>query len=178
MILRALRPLTCNSTRPQHTLQMFTIAQDKLYHEKLLIRDCCNHKGSCTLFRPYLTIAAGISSSSFERVSTRQLAMSSLSKGISSTLNFHESIETVGTRIRILSHGERAPYRLSELDVQFTLKRDVILALCGRIVIAIQFYIHQILHYALLKSKLAQKVSPHQEKNAKLQKQKTQKNSV
>ena len=49
-----------------------TLTQDKLYHVIPLIRDCCNHKGSCTLFRPYLTIAAGISSSSFVRVSTRQ----------------------------------------------------------------------------------------------------------
>ena len=77
-----------------------TVAQDKPYHEKPLIRDCFNHKGSCTLFRPYLTIAAVISSSSFVRVSTRQLAASSLSKGISSTLNFHESIGTEGTRTR------------------------------------------------------------------------------
>ena len=32
-----------------------TVAQDKPYHEKPFIRDCFNHKGSCTLFRPYLT---------------------------------------------------------------------------------------------------------------------------
>ena len=89
------------------------MAQDKPYHEKPLIRDCCNHKGSCTLFRPYLTIAARISSSSFVRVSTRQLAASSLSKGISSTLNFHESIGTGWTPSPNLSHPKRAPYRLS-----------------------------------------------------------------
>ena len=65
-----------------------TVAQDKPYHEKPLNRDCFNHKGSCTLFIPYLTIAAGISSSSFVWVSMRQLAVSFLSKGISSTLNF------------------------------------------------------------------------------------------
>ena len=95
MILSALCPLLCNSIRPQHTLQMFADhcgPKDKPYHEKPLIRDCFNLKGSCTLFRPYVTIAAGISPSSFVRVSTRQLAVSSLSKGISSTLNFHESI--------------------------------------------------------------------------------------
>ena len=45
-----------------------TLAQDKSYHEIPLIRDCCNHKGSCTLFRSYLIIAAGISSSGFVRV--------------------------------------------------------------------------------------------------------------
>ena len=88
-----------------------TVAQDKPYHEKPLIRDC--FKGRCTLFRPYSTIAAGISSSSFVRVSTRQLAVSSLSKGISSTLNFHESIGTDGTQTRNLSHPKRAPYQLS-----------------------------------------------------------------
>ena len=37
-----------------------TLAQDKPYHEKPLIRDCCKHNGSCTLFRPYLTITARI----------------------------------------------------------------------------------------------------------------------
>ena len=62
-----------------------TMAQNKPYHEKQLNRDCCNHKGSCTLFRPYSTIAARISSSSFIQVCMRQLAVSSLSKGISST---------------------------------------------------------------------------------------------
>ena len=41
-----------------------------------LIRDCYNHKGSCTLVSPYLTI----------QVSLRQLAVSSLSKG-----NFQEN---------------------------------------------------------------------------------------
>ena len=92
-----------------------TVAQDKPNHEKPLIRDCFNHKGSCTLFRPYLTIAAGISSSSFVRVSTRQLAVNSLSKRISSTLNFHESIGNDGTRTRNLSHPKRAPYRLTDL---------------------------------------------------------------
>ena len=58
-------------------------------------------------------IAAGISSSSFERVSTRQLAVSSLSEGISSTLNFHKSIGTDGTQTRNLSHPKQAPYQLS-----------------------------------------------------------------
>ena len=37
-----------------------TMAQDKQYHEKTLIRDRCNHKGSCTLFKTILTIAAGM----------------------------------------------------------------------------------------------------------------------
>ena len=36
------------STQPQHTLQ-----KDKPYQEIPLIRDCCNHKGSFTLFIPY-----------------------------------------------------------------------------------------------------------------------------
>ena len=76
-----------------------TVAQDKPYHEKPLIRDCFNQKGSCTLFRPYLTIAAGISSSSFVRVSTRKLAVSPFSKGISSTLNFHERIVLTGLEL-------------------------------------------------------------------------------
>ena len=74
----ALHPLTCNSMVILHGLStlyrcsLTTMTQDKPYHEKPLNRDCCNHKGSCTLFKPYLTIAAGISSSSFVRVSTRQ----------------------------------------------------------------------------------------------------------
>ena len=106
MILSALCPLLCNSTQRLSTLyrcSLTTMAQDKPYHEKSLIRDCFNHKGSCTLFRPYLTIAAGISSSSFVRLSTRQLAVSSLSKGISSALNFHESIGTDGKNLAKIS---------------------------------------------------------------------------
>ena len=87
-----------------HTCSLTTLAHDKPYHKKPLIRDCCNHKRSCTVFRPYQTIAAGISSSSFVRVSTRQLAASSLSKGISSTPNFQESNGTGGTRTSNLSH--------------------------------------------------------------------------
>ena len=101
VILSALCPLFCNSMRPQYTLQMFTDhfgpRQTIPCYEKPLIRDCCNRKGSCTQFLSYLTIAAGISSSSFVWVSTKQLAVSSLSKGISSTLKFHESIGTDGT---------------------------------------------------------------------------------
>ena len=48
VILSAQRPLIFNSTLPQYTLQMFAdhfMAQDKPYHEKPLIRDCCNYKG-------------------------------------------------------------------------------------------------------------------------------------
>ena len=74
----ALHALNCNSTRPQYTLQiclLTTTAQDKPYHEKPLIRVCCNHKGSCTLFRLYSTIAAETIYSEF------------LVQG-----NFHESI--------------------------------------------------------------------------------------
>ena len=32
-----------------------TLAQYKPYREKPFIRDCCNQKGSCTIFRPYRT---------------------------------------------------------------------------------------------------------------------------
>ena len=85
-----------------------TVAQDKP-----LIRDFFNHKGSCTLFRPHLTFTARISSLSFVRVSTRQLAVSFLSEGISSTLNFHENTGTDGTQSRNLSHPKWALYRLS-----------------------------------------------------------------
>ena len=93
-----------------------SVAQDKPYHKKPLIRDCCNHKGSCTLFRPYLTITAWISSSSFVQVSMTKLAMSSLSKGISSTLIFHESIGTDGIGTRNFSYPKRALSQLSKLD--------------------------------------------------------------
>ena len=89
-----------------------TVAQDKPYHEKPLIRDCFNHKGSCTLFRPYLTIAAGISSSSFVRVSTRQLAVSSLSKGISSTLIFHELRALVLTGLELATSRTQSERRI------------------------------------------------------------------
>ena len=72
--------------------------QNKTKNKKTTTRGAVPYSGH------YLTIAAGISSSSFVRVSTRQLAVSSLSKGILSSLNFHESIGTDGTRTRNLSH--------------------------------------------------------------------------
>ena len=95
-----------------------TVAQDISYNEKPLIRDCFNHKGSCTLFRPYLTIAAGISSLPFIWVSTRQLAVSFLSRGISSTLNFHKSIGTDGTWTRNLSHPNIMLYRCGYCELE------------------------------------------------------------
>ena len=102
LILSALCPWICNSTRPQHTLQMFanycdprqTIPwetinlgllqpQEKLYP----IQTMLNHRSRDQLpeFR------------------TRQLAVSSSFKGISSALNFHESTGTDGTRTRTQS---------------------------------------------------------------------------
>ena len=54
-----------------------TLAQDITFHEIPLNRDWCHLMRSCTLVRPYLTMAAGISSTSFVQVSTRQLAVSS-----------------------------------------------------------------------------------------------------
>ena len=102
---------------PDFVVPLTIMAQDEAYHEKPFTRDCCNHKGSCTLFRPYLTIAAGISSSNFIWVSTRQLAVSSLSKGISSTLNFNESIGTDRTQTQNLSLPKGAPYRLSNFNM-------------------------------------------------------------
>ena len=113
--LSALRPLTCNSTRPQHTLQMFAdhYGPRQPIPWETINQGLLQPQGELYPNQTILTIAAGISSSSFVRVSTRQLAVSSLSKGISSTLNFHESNGTDGTRTRNLSHRERAPYRLS-----------------------------------------------------------------
>ena len=78
-----------------HNLQLKK-RQDKP-NEETIIRDCCKFKGSCTLFRPYMNITTRISSLSFVRVSTRQLAASSLSKGNSSTLHFHKNIGNDGT---------------------------------------------------------------------------------
>ena len=113
--LSALRLLTCTSTWPQHTSQMFAdhYGPRQTIPWETINRGLLQPQGKLYLFRPYLIIAARISSSSFVRVSTRQLAVSSLSKGISSTLNFHESIGTDGTRTCNLSHPKRAPYRLS-----------------------------------------------------------------
>ena len=94
-----------------------TVAQDKPYHEKPTGTAATTRGAVPCLFRPYLTTATGISSSSFVQVSTRQLAVSFLSKGISSTLNFHESIiGTDGTQTRNFSHPKQTLYRLSQLD--------------------------------------------------------------
>ena len=76
-------PWLCNSTQPQHTLQIFADHYGPRHSMKIQLIWDCNHKGSYTLVSPYLNIAAGISYSSFIPVSTRQLAASSLSKGIS-----------------------------------------------------------------------------------------------
>ena len=86
-----------------------TMAQDIPFHEIPLISDCCNHRGSCFLVNPYLIIKAGMA----PQVSMRQLAVSPLSKGISSTLNFHQSIRTDGTRTYNLLHQKRGLYQLS-----------------------------------------------------------------
>ena len=109
-ILSALHPLLCNSTQPQYTLQMFADHFDQKTNHTMrnhLIRDCSNHKGS---WYPIQTIINHCSSSSFLRVSTRHLAISSVSKRIPSTLNFHKSIGTDRTRTRNLTHPKRAPY--------------------------------------------------------------------
>ena len=90
-----------------------TVAQDRPYHEKPLISNCCNHKGSCTLFRPRSKIADE-TSSSIVWVSMRQLAVSSLFKGISSTFNFHQSTGTDGTRTQ--PHAPKA----STLSIELT----------------------------------------------------------
>ena len=69
-------------------------------------------KWNCSLLSPHLAIADGISSSNFMRVSTGQLAVSSLPEGVSSTLNFHKSIGTDGTRTFNLLHRKRAPFHI------------------------------------------------------------------
>ena len=61
-----------------------------------------------------------ISSWRFVRISTRQLAVNSLSKGISSTLKFNECIDTDGTRTRNVSHCKQASHRLSQLTASIT----------------------------------------------------------
>ena len=50
-----------------------------------------NQKVCCTLINSHNTIASRISYQSFIQISTKQLIVSSLAKGISSTLNFHKS---------------------------------------------------------------------------------------
>ena len=109
-------PLLCNFTRPQHTLQMFadhcgprqTIPWETINHgllqpqgELYPIQTIFNHRRRDQLLE--------FRTSFYETI----IAVSSLSKGFSSTLNFHESIATDGTRTRNLSHPKRAPCRLS-----------------------------------------------------------------
>ena len=75
-----------------HRCQLTTMDQDIPFHKIPLIRDWRNCMKSCILVNLYLTITARISSSSW--VSRRQIAVSFLSKGISSTVSFHKSIGT------------------------------------------------------------------------------------
>ena len=100
----------CNSTQPHHTLQMFA---DHCGPRQTIPWETTNQgllQPQGDLY-PIQTIfnhpSWGNSSSSFVPVSTRQLAASSLSKGISSTLNFHESIGTDRPWTRNLSHPKR-----------------------------------------------------------------------
>ena len=98
--------------------KLWTLAQSKPYHEKpfnqgLLQSQGVQSQGALYPIQTILTIAARISFSSFVRVSTRQLVANFLPKGISSTFNFHESIEPDGTRTRNLTHRKGAPYQLS-----------------------------------------------------------------
>ena len=75
-----------------------TLAQDKPYHDiPLGTAATCNHKGSCTLFRTYLTITVRVNSSNFVQVSTKQLAVSS--KGISSHSIFKSAFILMGLEL-------------------------------------------------------------------------------
>ena len=103
MILSALCPLLCNYTRPQHTLLMFA---DNCGPRQTIPWETIN-QGTASTTRGAVPYSDHIQPSQpgsaprgFVWVSTRQLAVSSLSKGISSTLNFHESIGTDGTQTR------------------------------------------------------------------------------
>ena len=95
------------STLYRCSLATIYMAQDIPFHEIQFNRNCCNCKGRCALVSPYSTIAAGIRSSNFVRVSTRQLAVSSLSKLILCTLIFYESIGPDRTRNL---HRKQMPY--------------------------------------------------------------------
>ena len=100
-ILSALCPPTCNSTRPQHTLQMFAdhYGPRQTIPWETINQGLLQPQGELNPIQTILTIAAGISSSSFVRVSTRQLAVGSLSKGISSTLNFTRAMVLTGLEL-------------------------------------------------------------------------------
>ena len=89
----------CDSAWPQHTLQMFA---DYFGPIQIKPRDTINQgrlqpKGE---LYPIQTIYNHHSQDQLLEF-LRQSAVSSLSKGISSILNFHESIGTNGTRTRI-----------------------------------------------------------------------------
>ena len=88
-----------------------TVAQDKPYHPwKTIKQGLLQPQGE---LYPIPTIFNHRSQDQLLEFCTRQLAVSSLSKGISSTLNFQKSIGTDGTQTRNLSNPKQAPYRLS-----------------------------------------------------------------
>ena len=103
-ILSALLPnfVIPRSFSTLYKCSLTTVAQHKPYHEILLIRDCYKHKGSWTVpysdqFQPsQLGLAPQVSTRYTERV-----ALSYLSKAISSTLNFRESIILTGLKLAI-----------------------------------------------------------------------------
>ena len=103
-------PWLYSSTRSRHTKQMFAdhFGPRKTI-QKPLIKACCNnHKESCTLFRPYLTIAAAINTSSFVRVSTRQLSSEFLVQWNFRHTQIYASIDMTGLELATsLTQSER-----------------------------------------------------------------------
>ena len=89
------------------------MAQDMPFYETPLSRDCYNHKRTCTLVSPYITIKTGISSSSFVWVSTRQFSSELHVQGNFKHTQFSQDIGTDGTQTRNLSHQKQVLYWLS-----------------------------------------------------------------
>ena len=98
MILSALRPLLCipHGLSTLYRCLLTTVAQSKPYHEKPFDQGLLQPQGALYPIQTIINHSSRTSSSSFIRISTRQLAVSSLSKGILSTLNFTRALDLTG----------------------------------------------------------------------------------
>ena len=101
VILSALGPLLCipHGLSTLYRCSLTTVAQSKPFHEKPFYQGLLQPQRALNPIQTIITIAAGISSSSFEGVSTRQLEVSSLSKEFQAHLIFTSASDLKGLEL-------------------------------------------------------------------------------
>ena len=108
-------PWLCNSTRSQYTLQMFTDRYSPRHTIpwNTINRDCCNHKGSCTLVSPYLLSQPDTAPRiSYEFLRDNYQWAPCPTESQARSIFTRTLVLTAWTRTRNLSHRKRAPYSI------------------------------------------------------------------